>query len=256
MCLLLISYNTHPEYQLIIAANRDEFYQRPTEKSHFWVDHPELLAGKDLEAGGTWLGITKKGRFAAVTNYRDMKQVKENAVSRGGLVTDFLTSRLTPVKFGNGLIITADKYNGYNLIFSDLETLYYFSNQTKRLTQLSTGVYGLSNHLIDTPWPKVIKSKEAFLEVTSEENIDTDDLFKILSDEKEAPEDQLPDTGLSPELEKVVSPVFIKSDRYGTRSSTVILINSLNEVLFIEKSLDTENNVWVESRFEFKIKNN
>lgn len=253
MCLLLISYNIHPEYQFIIAANRDEFYQRPAEKAHFWKDHPELLAGRDLEAGGTWLGITRKGRFAAVTNYRDMKLLKENAVSRGGLVTDFLTSGLSPVKFGSGLIGTADQYNGYNLIFSDLDTLYYFSNQTKRLTKLSAGVYGLSNHLIDTPWPKVIKSKESFLEVTSDEKIKTDDLFKILSDEKEAPDDQLPDTGLSRELEKAVSPIFIKSDRYGTRSSTVILVNSLNEVLFIEKSLDTQNKSWVESRFEFKL---
>lgn len=253
MCLLLISYNIHPEYPLIVAANRDEFYQRPTEKAHFWKDYKELLAGRDLEAGGSWLGITKKGRFAAITNYRDMRLLKENVTSRGELVTDFLTSTLTPVKFGHKLSGTADKYNGYNLIFSDFDTLYYFSNQTKHLTQLNEGIYGLSNHLLDTPWPKVIKSKEAFLEVTSEKNIEAPDLFKILSDDKEAPEDQLPDTGLSPGLEKAVSPVFIKSDSYGTRSSTVILINSVNEVLFIEKSLDVQTKIWNESRFEFKL---
>ncbi|HSD64332.1 MAG TPA: NRDE family protein [Ignavibacteriaceae bacterium] len=249
----MISYNMHPEYPLIVAANRDEFYQRPAEKAHFWKDYPELLAGRDLEAGGTWLGITKTGRFAAVTNYRDMRLLKENAISRGELVTDFLFSKLTPMKFGSNLTGTTEKYNGYNLLFSDIETLYYFSNQTKKLIRLTEGVYGLSNHLLDTPWPKVIKSKEVFLEVTSDRNIETDKLFHILSDEKEAPEDQLPDTGLSPELEKAVSPIFIKSDRYGTRSSTVILMNSVNEVLFIEKSLDTQTKTWNESRFEFKL---
>jgi len=254
MCLLLISYNTHPEYPLIVAANRDEFYRRPTEKAHFWKDHSGFLGGRDLEAGGTWLGITKTGRFAAITNYRDMRLLKENARSRGELVTDFLTSELSPIKFGHTLSQSSGEYNGYNLIFSDLETLYYFSNQTNQLTQLNEGVYGLSNHLLDTPWPKVVKSKEAFLEATSDEHIAADDLFKILSDEKEAPEDQLPNTGLSPELEKAISPVFIKSDRYGTRSSTVILVNSVNEVLFIEKSLDTKTKLWRESRFEFKLK--
>lgn len=255
MCLLLISFNTHPEYPLIVAANRDEFYQRPTEKAHFWKDHPGLLAGQDLEAGGTWLGITKTGRFAAVTNYRDMRLLKTNTVSRGALTTNFLNSDLTPIKFGNDLISTSDQYNGYNLLFSDMETLYYFSNQTKKLKQLNEGVYGLSNHLLDTPWPKVLNSKEAFVEATSEGNIEIDDLFKILSDEKEAPDDQLPDTGLSRELEKTISPVFVKSELYGTRSSTIILINSINEVLFIEKSLDTETDLWVESQFQFKLQN-
>jgi uncharacterized protein with NRDE domain len=253
MCLLLISYNVHPEYPLIVAANRDEFYNRPTEKAHFWKKHPELLAGRDLEAGGTWLGITKKGRFAAVTNYRDMRMLKESTVSRGKLVTNFLLSDLSPLRYGQNLSASADEYNGYNLLFSDIETLYYFSNQTNQLTRLSEGVYGLSNHLLDTPWQKVIKSKEAFLDVTSEKKISTDDLFKILSDDKEAPDDQLPDTGLPPELEKAVSPVFIKSDLYGTRSSTILLINSVNEVLFIEKSLDSKTKRWNESGFEFRL---
>jgi len=253
MCLLLISYNCHPVYPLIVAANRDEFYDRPTEKAHFWKDHPELLAGRDLEAGGTWLGITKKGRFAAVTNYRDMRILKERAVSRGELVTNFLLSELSPLKFGQSLSPRAKEYNGYNLLFADTESLYYFSNQKYKLEKLQDGVYGLSNHLLDTPWRKVIKSKEAFIKVTSEEKILTDDLFKILSDDKEAPDDQLPDTGLPPELEKAISPVFVKSERYGTRASTILLINNANEVLFIEKSLNTKSNEWEESRFVFKL---
>ena len=254
MCLLLIAYNIHPQYPLIVAANRDEFYHRPAEKAHFWDDHPELLAGKDIEAGGTWLGITKSGRFAAITNYRDMKSIKEKAPSRGALTLNFLVSEISPVKYGYALSENAGDYNGYNLIFSDMDTLYYFSNQTKELRQLPSGVYGLSNHLLDTPWPKVVISKAAFLDEISKKNISADKLFGILSDDREAPDSQLPDTGLSIELERAVSPVFIKSERYGTRSSTVVLVNNLNEVLFIEKSLETSTGKWKDSRFSFQYR--
>ena len=253
MCLLLISYKVHPGYPLIIAANRDEFYNRPTEKAHFWKNHPELLAGRDLEAGGTWLGVTKSGRFAAVTNYRDMRTLKDKAESRGELVTNFLLSGHSPPKFGHRLSNKRKDYNGYNLLFTDMVSLYYFSNQINKPQKLQKGIYGLSNHLLDTPWQKVLKGKEAFIKVTAEEKVLIDDLFKILSDDKEAPEDQLPDTGLPVELEKVISPVFVKSERYGTRASTILLINKVNDVLFIEKSLDTKLNKWEESRFEFKL---
>lgn len=253
MCLLLISYNTHPEYPLIVAANRDEFYHRPTEKAHFWNENPSILAGRDKEAGGTWLGITKTGRFAAITNYRDMNAIKDNAPSRGALTLNFLAANLSPVKYGYTLAEKADEYNGYNLMFSDMETFYYYSNQTKKLRQLEPGVYGLSNHLLDTPWPKVIKSKEAFLKVAKDNSISEEALFDILSDDREAPDEELPETGLSIEMERAVSPVFIKSDMYGTRSSTVILVNSFNEVFFIEKSLDTVSGNWNESKYNFKM---
>ena len=253
MCLLLVSHNTHPEYPLIVAANRDEFYHRPTEKANFWKENPSVLAGRDKEAGGTWLGITKTGRFAAITNYRDMKAIKDNAPSRGALTLNFLISNLDPVKYGYALAEKADEYNGYNLLFSDMETFYYYSNQTKELRQLKPGVYGLSNHLLDTPWPKVIKSKEAFLKVTKDNNISLEALFDILSDDREAPDEELPETGLSIEMERAVSPVFIKSDMYGTRSSTVILVNSVNDALFVEKSLDTASGKWNESKFSFKM---
>lgn len=253
MCLLLISYEMHQEYPLIVAANRDEFYHRPTEKAHFWEEYPFLLAGRDAEAGGTWLGINKSGRFAAITNYRDMHSIKEKAPSRGSLTLNFLTSKLSPLKYGYALEERADEYNGYNLLFSDLDTFYYFSNKTKELRQLSAGVYGLSNHLLDTPWPKVVKSKEAFIKATENEKISIDELFEILSDDREAPDDQLPETGLGIELERAVSPVFIKSDTYGTRSSTILMINNANEVLFVEKSLNTVSRKWEESKFNFRL---
>ncbi len=255
MCLLLISYNTNPEYPFVVAANRDEFYQRPTEKAGFWKDYPSLLAGRDVQAGGTWLGITKSGRFAAITNFRDMRMIKNNAPTRGLLTLDFLVSQISAFEYGRSLKKNAGEYNGYNLLFSDNENLFYFSNQTKELNQLSAGVYGLSNHLLDTPWPKVVKSKEAFIGAVSDNKISEKQLFNILSDEREAPVDQLPDTGLSRELERAVSPVFIKSDKYGTRSSTIVLVNSVNEVLFVEKSLDTGTGKWTESRFSFQLEN-
>ena len=254
MCLLLISYNTHPEYPLIVAANRDEFYNRPTEKAHFWKDYPDLLAGKDIEAGGTWLGITKSGRFAAITNYRDMKTIKEKAPSRGKLTLNFLTSEIPPVKYGYSLSEKAKEYNGYNLLFSDPETMFYFSNQTMESRQLSPGLYGLSNHLLDTPWPKVVRSKESFLKAITAERISEESLFEILSDDRQADDDQLPETGLSRELERAVSPVFIKSDGYGTRSSTILMVSNVKNVLFVERALDTNSGKWNESRFEFKLK--
>ncbi len=253
MCLLLISYNTNPEYPFAVAANRDEFYHRPTEKAGFWKDYPHLLAGKDVEAGGTWLGITKSGRFAAITNYRDMRTIKETAPTRGLLTLNFLVSKISAFEYGKSLRENAAEYNGYNLLFSDNEDLFYFSNQMGELNKLSAGVYGLSNHLLDTPWPKVVKSKEAFIDAVSKDRISEEELFSILSDEREAPENQLPDTGLSRELERAVSPVFIKSDRYGTRSSTIVIVNSINEVLFVEKSLDTGTGKWTESRFNFQL---
>ena len=253
MCLLLISNNYHPDYKLIVAANRDEFYHRPTKKARFWNEHPELLAGKDLEAGGTWSGITKNGRFAAITNYRDMKSIKDNAPSRGDLVKNFLLSGSSPETFGNELIQYAQLYNGYNLLYSDFESTYYFSNQLKKQQKLSPGIYGLSNHLLDTPWPKVSLSKKSFTRIFSQKKFSADDLFTILRDDRQSPDNELPATGLSLELERAVSPVFIRSERYGTRSSTVLLVNKKDEVLFIEKSLDVKTSEWNESKFEFKI---
>jgi uncharacterized protein with NRDE domain len=255
MCLLLVSFNSHSEYPLIVAANRDEFYSRPAEKASFWKDHSELLAGKDLEAGGTWLGITKNGRFAVITNYRDIKSIKDNAPTRGELVTDFLLTNNSPEEYGKGLFKKANDYNGFNLLFSDLKTFYYFSNQTSKLRQLSAGVYGLSNHLLDTPWPKVVKSKDAFTKTISANKISADNLLEILADDRQADDDQLPDTGLSVELERIVSPIFIKSEKYGTRSSTVLIVDKQNKVLFIEKSLDIKTKRWKKSKFEFRIKN-
>lgn len=251
MCLLLVSYKNHPKYKLIIAANRDEFYNRPAEPAKFWNDYPNLLAGRDLEAGGTWLGITKKGRFAAITNYRDLKNIKREAPSRGELVTRFLTGNDSPRDFSEDLMSTAGNYNGYNLLYSDLNEFYYFSNQTKKAIRLEPGTYGLSNHLLDTPWHKVEKSKRSFKDNLKAENINANDLFEILSDTSIPKDEDLPDTGLELEIERAVAPVFVSTALYGTRSSTVILMDMDNHITFIEKSFMLDSKEWDTVEFSF-----
>ncbi len=253
MCLLLISYKNHPIYKLIIAANRDEFYNRPALPANYWQECPFLLGGRDLKAGGTWLGITKQGRFSAITNYRDMRINKENAPSRGNLTTNFLTGEFSAKEYLDRLKQSANKYNGYNLIFGDIDDLFYFSNQAQEHVKLTPGIYGLSNHLLDTPWPKVEKSKKSFNNILTKDNISAEDLFNILSDKSLPPDDLLPDTGLKIEIERAVSPVFVETPFYGTRSSTVIFCEMNNKITFYEKSLDVINKTWSKTVFEFQV---
>ncbi len=253
MCLLLISFLNHPKYKLIIAANRDEFYKRPATSAHFWDMNPNLLAGKDIEAGGTWLGITTSGKFSAITNYRDLRNIKQNAPTRGKLVTDYLLNNNSTSEFAKDLKEKSDLYNGYNLIFGNLNGLNYFSNQTKILYELKPGIYGLSNHLLDTPWYKVEKSKELFSKILTKKNLISDDFFEILSDKTLSPDDLLPDTGLEKKSEQAISAIFVSTSEYGTRSSTVILVNHQNLATFTEKSLNIETGKWIRSSFEFEI---
>ncbi len=253
MCLLLISYLSHPEYKLIIAANRDEFFKRPATPVHFWDKHPNLLAGKDIEAGGTWLGLTTAGKFSAITNYRDIRNLKQNSPTRGKLVTDFLLNNRSISEFAKELNENADLYNGYNLIFGNLSGLNYFSNQTKTLYELKPGIYGLSNHLLDTPWYKVEKSKKLFSKILTNKDLLAEDFFEILSDKSYSPDDLLPDTGLEKRVEREISAIFVSTLEYGTRSSTVILVNHQNQVTFKEKSLNYETGNWLKSSFEFEI---
>jgi uncharacterized protein with NRDE domain len=253
MCLIVIGYNYHPDYKLIFAANRDEFYQRPSSPADFWIDEPSLLAGKDLKEGGTWCGITKNGRFAAITNYRDMKSIKKDALSRGRIVTDFLLGTSSPETYSKGLIESSDLYNGYGLIFGDRNDLFFFSNQTKKLIKIKPGVHGLSNHLLDTPWFKVKKGKELLKKAIDKKDTLVDDLFLMLSDKTFSPKNELPDTGLPKEIEKSISSIFVETPDYGTHSSTVILIDKKDTVTFIEKSLDTQTKKWTINAFKFEM---
>jgi len=238
MCLILIAYHLHPRYPLILAANRDEFYQRPSAAAAFWPDIPQILAGRDLVHQGTWLGISRSGRFAALTNYRDPHAARRNAPSRGELVSGFLRSEIGAEDYLERLRADAPAYNGYNLLFGDLDGLYWFSNKSAKAVKLAPGIHGLSNHLLDTPWQKVVRGKKSLANVVGNADFSREDLFAILADRTQADDELLPDTGVGLARKRMLSSIFITSERYGTRSSTVLLIDSNRQVSFSERSFN------------------
>jgi uncharacterized protein with NRDE domain len=254
MCLILLALKSHPVYKLIIAGNRDEFFERPTAQAVFWEDAPDLLAGKDLRAGGTWFGITKQGRLAAITDYRDPALLKSNAPSRGGLVSRFLLSRERPQAFINGIAKKAHEYNGFNLVVGKREEFYWYSNLVEEPRHLEPGIYGLSNHLLDTPWPKVVRGRNAFRRIlTEQKDPSPEDFFSLLSDRSTADDNSLPDTGVEIEWERMLSSIFVSSQDYGTRSSTLLLVDLYDRVTFIEKVFDADSNHTATTKIEFQI---
>lgn len=258
MCSIFFAYDAHPKYRLILAANRDEFYERPTAPAGFWTDAdaPEILGGRDLVYQGTWLGVTRGGRFSAVTNYRDPKAPTGN-LSRGNLVGDFLRSAETPEKYLEKIRENARKYSGFNLLAGEFDAeIGYFSNRgANEIKILESGVYGLSNHLLDTPWQKVARGKAALGNLLEKEDFSTESLFEILFDATRAADEDLPDTGIGLELERVLSPIFIETPVYGTRCSTVLLIDASGKVSFTERTYKTSSAVWEEENFAFEIEN-
>lgn len=237
MCIIFLAIEQHPKYSLVIAANRDEFYNRPTAQAHFWPDAPGLLAGRDLRSNGTWLGVTRAGRVAMLTNFREPGKEDPSCPSRGELVTGFLLSRQTVEEYLSWLQANGDRYNGFNLIFGTLEKLVYFSNRANYPTFLSPGIYGLSNGLLDDPWPKVIKGKEGLSSALRNGLADDSSaLFKILEDQNKPPLHLVPCTGLDPSLEYDLSSIFVQRSGYGTRASTLLLAEDGTRVLFWEKT--------------------
>lgn len=253
MCLILFAKNVHPEYGLIIAANRDEFYNRPTKEADFWAGEKHILAGKDLEAGGTWMGISKRGRLSMLTNYRDLKNIKSDAPSRGQLVADFLINEDSPENYLLNVAQKGQNYNGFNLIVGQPDNLHYYGNYQQGVHKIQNGVHGLSNALLNTPWPKVEIGKEKLAFAVNKSSIDTEELFDLLRDDIKAPLDQLPDTGIGLEKEKMLSPMFIKSENYGSRCSTIILIKTTGEVHFSERTYDPVNFSFSTKSYDFKI---
>jgi uncharacterized protein with NRDE domain len=263
MCLIAFAFDAHPDCALVLAANRDEFYDRPTAPAHFWEKEgePGLLAGRDERAGGTWMGVTRTGRFAALTNVRaaaeQQGERREEAPSRGGLVKDFLTSDRAPGDFLDALAAEAGRYNGFNLLAGT------FGGERPRLAHFSThddapptpvapGVHGLSNASLDTAWPKVERSRAALERLLGDRAVTPEALLRLLDDRTPAPAEALPDTGVSPERERALSPVFIQTDGYGTRSSTALLIGRDGAVTFVERSFE-EGASPTDRRFSFQI---
>ena len=235
MCLAILAYKHHPDYPLILTSNRDEFYNRPTLPADWWEDHPEILAGRDKEKGGTWLGISKNGRFALVTNYRQFPISPKENTSRGSLITEFLTNNISAKEYGKQLAKQGHLYEGYNLIWGNENSLFYYSNKNGAPKELQPGIYGLSNHLLDTPWPKVKKARLSFTSALYRSNkIDTAELFSALQDKSIADDNELPSTGIEKEWERALSPCFIETEKYGTRTTTTLLINKKGYVNFNE----------------------
>ena len=235
MCLIVFAYKFHQKYKLILASNRDESYNRPTQDAHLWNTNPVIVAGKDLDFGGTWLGVNEKGHFSAVTNYRKFPVSQEKKLSRGFLITDFLLGNNSPESYLKNIDAKSDSYNGFNLLAGDFEKLFYYSSNEKLIRELTPGLYGLSNHLLDTPWPKVEFAKEKLKDIISQDNFTEEEIFEFLKSGQIYPDELLPDTGIGINMERVLSSPFIKSQSYGTRCSNIVMIDYDNNINFIEQ---------------------
>ena len=244
MCLILFAFQYHRQFPLVVAANRDEFYARPTLPAHFWQQHPNLFAGRDMQAGGTWMGITTSGRFAAVTNYREPSMDANNngqpMLSRGELTTDYLTTTVNAEDYLNTVLQNKTRYAGFNLLVGDEKQLLYYSNRMTHWQTLTPGIYGLSNGLLNEPWPKVESGKRE-LKTVLRGNVDPEPLLNILLDTTAACDKQLPDTGLGIEKERLLSSRFIRSEHYGTRASTVLIVDRQRDVVIWEQTADAQS---------------
>jgi uncharacterized protein with NRDE domain len=235
MCLILLSLEQHAEHPLVLAANRDEFYRRPSHPAQFWDESPQVLGGRDLEQGGTWLGVSRHGRIAAVTNIRAPSSSTTSAKSRGKLTRDFLAGEETPAQYYKKIRPGLDRYNGFNLIFGDAANLYYLSSDDGELVRLEAGLYGLSNAGLDTPWPKVRDAKQAFQHLLQPAP-DVPGIIAMLGDRRRATDQQLPNTGVGLEWERILSSRFIHTPDYGTRATTILSITRHGSVHFYEQS--------------------
>ncbi len=253
MCLIFFSINHHPNYRLIIAANRDEFHARRTAPADYWPDAPGVLAGRDLEANGTWMGVSRQGRVSLITNYRDPHHINPKAPSRGHLVSDFLAGNEPLQDYLRNVEQHGHKFNGFNLVTGFPGELWYYSNYGKGVQRVPDGLHGLSNHLLNTPWPKVERGKQRIQPLLKQDSISPDSLFEFLYDDQVAPDERLPDTGVGLERERVLSSMFIKSPNYGSRCSTVVLIDRNNHLLFSERVYDLTTFAHTTRTFEFDI---
>jgi uncharacterized protein with NRDE domain len=256
VCLILAAWQVHPEFPLVIAANRDEFFERPTQPAERWPDlpagSPEVIAGRDLSAGGTWLGISRSGRFAALTNYRDSQVQRPDAPTRGSLVSGFLQGTQSPQSYLADVAAIGAQFNGFNLLVSDGRSMICYNNVERRNLILQPGIHGLSNHAMNTPWPKV-KSAKALLGEALPQLPDDDMLFRFLRDESIAADDDLPQTGVGIEWERRLSAIFVRGPRYGTRSSTVVIGDRHGRMIFDEQEWNEGGTAGGRRRFSLRI---
>ena len=236
MCLILLAASAHPDWPLVVVANRDEFTDRPTRPLHYWKESSGMLAGRDGRDGGTWMGLhPASGRFAAITNYRDPGRMKKDAPSRGRLIPDYLESATSPEEWIAEIRKTAGDYNGFNLLFGSPGALFHYNNVEDAVTPVSPGFHGLSNHSLDTPWPKVVTGTRKLSGCVGS-LIEPEALFDLLADKTLPPDDTLPETGMGLKWERILAPLHIDHPRYATRSASVLLVHRSGETIWIERT--------------------
>lgn len=238
MCLIVLAWKTSPQYKLLLAANRDEYMDRPTMAASFQGD---VLAGKDLQAGGTWLGVTRKGRVAAVTNYRSADNRSQTARSRGVLVSDFLAADCSVNDYLLQLVTQREQFNPFNLLLYDGQELVCYNSMTNQVDRIEAGIYALSNHFLDSRWPKQERIKQSLRGLLDANNnintaVDTEELFTIMADTELAEDSDLPETGVSLEWERRLSSIFITGEDYATRSTSLLTLDYQGQCQFIEKT--------------------
>ncbi len=251
MCTILIAHQVSSERPLLVLANRDEFYDRPTAAMAEWQEMPSMFAGRDLASGGTWFGARHQ-RWASITNVREGVRDSRNQKhqkSRGWLVADYLQGNLSPSAYLQEIAPQKDDFAGYNLLLGDGASLWYASNRITEPIHLEPGIYGLSNHLLDTPWPKVKKGKAALVELIKHGQLNNDAAFAILTDTTLAADADLPDTGIPYAWEKALSAIFISMPEYGTRCSTLLTFNGDRQYHLAERRYHNSPDHWDESEF-------
>jgi uncharacterized protein with NRDE domain len=260
MCLVIFAYQTCPGYPLVLAANRDEFHARETASSRFWTEHPEILAGRDLKAGGTWMGITRAGRFAAITNYRDPPGSFDAPRSRGELPLDFLIGDCSPQAYLHGVAPRAQEYAGFNLLLGDINGLWYYSNRPcapgdipPPPLMLQPGVYGLSNASLDTPWPKVELGKQQLAQALTKRPLQHGELLSVVHDRQQASAEALNLQGMESEMEQLLSAQFILAGDYGTRSTTTMWVEDSGNVSWRELGFTRQGGVGETSEEDFQL---
>lgn len=254
MCLIVFAYDCHPNYRLILGANRDEFRGRPSVPAGFWSSAPHILAGLDKQGGGTWMGITTTGKIAAITNYRDPRKQVADPPSRGKLVSGYLLDAgMTPEDYQGVLCRDGQLYDGFNLLYGTIGKLYYFTNRGGSSGLVSPGIHGLSNHLLDTQWAKVNAAKSRLECIVRNDTIDPEQILAALSDSVPFADNLLPDTGVGLDRERMLSPLFIENEEYGTRSSTVVLAGRDGGVTFVERVFDHSSRTSSTRNYNFLI---
>ncbi len=250
MCLLVFALHTHPRLPLIVAGNRDEFHERPTQSARRWADNPDIVGGRDLQAGGTWLAVRRNGRFAAVTNHRDAHRERPGLLSRGHLVTGFLNAEAGLIEYLES--IDRDAYAGFNLLVADRRSAAYLSNRGAGLRELPPGIYGLSNATLDDPWTKVTRSKSKLAELIAADDVGEASLLRMLADRQKASAGEVRTNGLSFAMAHALSAPFIVHREYGTRCSTIVTIDDTGNVRFVERRFGPDGGTLGEARYELE----